>query len=105
MTIDTSSATAAAGQAAPAAIDPRTALDHVHLIVNDLDRVLPFYTGVLGFKVHRQEDHPDGRFAALGAGRHDLLRLTERPDAPRPARTASMYHVSFKVEERIGLAR
>ena len=34
-------------------IDPRTGLDHVHLVVNDLDRVLPFYTDVLRFTLHR----------------------------------------------------
>jgi catechol 2,3-dioxygenase len=86
-------------------IDPRTTLDHVHLIVNSLDRVLPFYTDVLRFKVHRREEHPDGNFVALGAGAHDLLRLTERPDAPRPERTGSMYHMSFLVKERVDLAR
>src|SRR5687767_2920455 len=90
-------------------IDPRTTLDHVHLIVRSLDRVLPFYTDVLGFQVHRREDaradSPAERFVALGAGRNDLLRLTEVPDAPRAERSASMYHMAFKVEERIGLAR
>ncbi|HEV2126499.1 MAG TPA: VOC family protein [Chloroflexota bacterium] len=86
-------------------IDPRTALDHVHLIVNDLDRVLPFYTDVLRFKVHRRETGSEGRFVALGAGAHDLLRLTEKPEAPRPAHTASMYHMSFLVKERFDLAR
>jgi catechol 2,3-dioxygenase len=86
-------------------IDPRTTLDHVHLIVNDLDRVLPFYVDILRFKLHRREDRPDGRFAALGAGAHDLLRLTEKRAAPRPERTASMYHMSFLVKERVDLAR
>jgi catechol 2,3-dioxygenase len=91
--------------AASHVIDPRTALDHVHLIVRDLDKVVPFYTDIIGFKVHRREGHSDGRFVALGAGRHDLLRLTERPDAPSADRTASMYHMSFKVENRVDLAR
>ncbi len=77
----------------------------MHLIVNSLDRVLPFYTDVLRFKVHRREDQPDGRFVALGAGAHDLLLLTERPDALHPERTASMYHMSFLVKERADLAR
>ena len=91
--------------APPASIDPRTVLDHVHLIVRSLDAVLPFYTDVLRFKVHRREDRPEGGFAALGAGAHDLLRLTEQADAPRPERTASMYHMSFLVKERVDLAR
>src|SRR5438874_2733599 len=63
-----SNAAATAQPVAPDTIDPRTALDHVHLIVRSLDRVLPFYTDVLGFQVHRREERPDGRFAALGAG-------------------------------------
>jgi catechol 2,3-dioxygenase len=96
---------AAARQAAPggadAVLDPRTTLDHVHLTVHSLERVLPFYTGVLGFQVHRRE----GATAALGAGRHDLLRLTERPDAPRAERAAGMYHMAFLVPERVDLAR
>src|SRR6266508_2891854 len=86
-------------------LDPRTALGHVHLLVNDLDRVLPFYTDILRFKLHRREEGPEGRFAALGAGAEDLLRLTERPDAPRPERTGSMYHMAFLVKDRVDLAR
>ena len=86
-------------------IDPRTTLDHVHLTVRSIDRVLPFYTDILGFKVHRREDGPEGPLAALGAGESDLLRLTEQPDAPRPQHTASLYHVAFKVEQRVDLAR
>ncbi|MDQ3702336.1 MAG: VOC family protein [Chloroflexota bacterium] len=95
----------AAPTAPTGVIDPRTSLDHVHLVVHSLDRVVPFYTDVLGFQVHRREDSPEGRFAALGAGRNDLLRLTEVPDAPRSERAASMYHMAFKVEQRIDLAR
>ena len=96
--------TPAAG-AKPDVIDPRTVLDHAHLIVRSLDAVLPFYTDVLRFKVHRRETHADGNFVALGAGAHDLLRLTERPDAPSSERTASMYHMAFLVKERRDLAR
>ncbi len=86
-------------------LDPQTVLDHAHLIVHSLDKVLPFYTDVLRFKVHRREDQPDGRFVALGAGAHDLLRLTERPASPSAGRTAGMYHMSFVVQERVDLAR
>lgn len=82
-------------------IDPRTALDHVHLTVRDLDEELRFYTNVIGLKVHRR----DGSFAALGAGAHDLLRLTENKGAPIGERTAGMYHFSLLVKERADLAR
>jgi len=105
MTSTTTPAAQAATHDPAHVIDPRTTLDHVHLIVNDLDRVLPFYTDILRFKLHRRDDTPVAHFAALGAGRHDLLRLTEKPDAPRPERTASMYHMAFLVKERVDLAQ
>src|SRR5690348_1947145 len=85
-------------------LDPRTSLDHVHLAVRDLDREIAFYTEILGLKVHRRADGAEGRFAALGAGRDDLLRLTERPDAVRAERAAGMYHLCFLVRERVELA-
>lgn len=92
---------AVATPATQSTLDPRTTLDHVHLTVNDLARVLPFYTDILGLKVHRNEPG----FAALGAGRHDLLRLTERPAAVRADRAAGMYHFSLLVRERVEFAQ
>jgi catechol 2,3-dioxygenase len=86
-------------------IDPRTTLGQARLIVRSLDAVLPFYTDVLGLKVQRREEGPEGRRVALGAGRHDLLRLSERPDAPREERSAGMYHLALRVEQRADLAR
>ena len=103
MTSTTTPLPAASG--APRVIDPRTGLDHVHLVVNDLDRVLPFYTDVLCFTLHRTGREAQGRTARLGAGRHDLLRLSERPDAPRPEGTAGLHHMAFLVTERVELAR
>jgi catechol 2,3-dioxygenase len=82
-------------------IDPRTVLDYVHLTVTDLARVVDFYHHVLGLRVHRRQ----AGYAALGAGRHDLLRLTERPDAPRARRTSGLYHFCLLVEQRVELAQ
>jgi catechol 2,3-dioxygenase len=92
-------------QQAPAAVprhtlDPRTSLDHVHLTVRNLEREVAFYRDVLGLQVH---DRTDGE-AALGAGQV-LLRLTERPDAPRPAGVAGLYHFCILVPERVDLAQ
>ncbi|HEX2034659.1 MAG TPA: VOC family protein [Chloroflexota bacterium] len=86
---------------AGAVLDPRTVLDHVHLTVHDLEPELAFYQDVLGMRVHRREPG----FAALGAGRHDLLRLTERPDAPRQPRASGLYHFALLVPERVDLAQ
>ena len=82
-------------------IDPRTRLEHVHLTVRDLEKELRFYTEIIGLKVHRRDDG----FAALGAGAHDLLRLTRDTKAPSGERTAGMYHFSLLVQERADLAR
>ena len=100
MTPSPSTPASTAGAAAPV-IDPRTHLDHIHLIVRDLDKVIPFYQDVLKLEVHRRE----GSFAALGAGAHDLVRLTQDPGAPSGERTAGMYHFSLLVKERADLAR
>src|SRR5687768_5436248 len=91
-----------AGEApTPMAIDPRTKLDHVHLTVRDLEKELRFYTEIVGLKIHRR----DAASAALGAGAHDLLRLTHDASAPSGERTAGMYHFSLLVKERADLAR
>jgi len=48
----------------------------VRYIVNDVDKVIPFYTDMLGFKV---EMHPAPGFASLSRG--DLQLLLNRPGA------------------------
>lgn len=87
--------------AAGGRLDPRTTLDHVHLTVHDLEREVAFYREVLGLQVHRRE----AGYAALGAGRHDLLRLTERRDAPRVSDAAGLYHFCLLVADRVELAQ
>ena len=49
---------------------------NVRYIVNDVDEVIPFYTGMLGFKL---EMHPAPGFASLSRG--DLRLLLNRPGA------------------------
>jgi predicted enzyme related to lactoylglutathione lyase len=48
----------------------------VRYIVNDVDKAIPFYTDMLGFKV---EMHPAPGFAGLSRG--DLQLLVNRPGA------------------------
>ncbi len=78
-----------------------TRLGHVHLTVASLDRVLPFYTQVLGFQLHWR----DGREAALGAADEVLLRLTENPTARRLNSTSGLYHFAVLYPSRKELAR
>jgi catechol 2,3-dioxygenase len=81
-------------------IHANTRLGHVHLIVSDLGRSLAFYQGALGFQIHRV----DGYTASLGAGRDDLLVLTERPGAIRIPRRSGLYHYAILVPSRLALA-
>jgi catechol 2,3-dioxygenase len=78
-----------------------TALGHIHLTVANLERQVAFYQNVLGFKVHWR----DGTQAGLGAGGHDLLRLTEFPGARRVQGTTGMYHFAILYPSRRELAR
>lgn len=82
-------------------IDPATRLGTVHYTVADLERQIDFYQRVLNFTLHWRE----GREAALGAGKADLLRLTEQPGARRVRRTTGLYHTAFLVPTRWELAQ
>ncbi len=81
-------------------IDPAARLGRVHLAVSDLERSLVFYQRSLGLQLHRGE----GDSAYLGAGRDDLLVLTERPGAPRVKHTSGLYHFAMLVPSRLALA-
>jgi catechol 2,3-dioxygenase len=82
-------------------IHPDARLGYVHLTVSDLARSLAFYQDMLGFKLHRREADT----AFLGAGRDDLLALTERPGAIRVPRRSGLYHLAILVPSRLALAR
>src|SRR3989442_11810181 len=81
-------------------LHPATALGSVHLTTADLDRQITFYQSVLGFKLHWKKDATAG----LGAGRDDLLRLTELRGAGRVRGTTGLYHFAVLVPTRWELA-
>ncbi len=85
----------------PFTIHPATRLGHVHYTVANLERQIDFYQTVLGFTVHWQE----GATAGLGAGREDLLRLTEVRSARRVRGTTGAYHFALLFPSRRELAR
>jgi catechol 2,3-dioxygenase len=64
-------------------------------------RSLDFYQDRLGFELHRRETDR----AFLGAGRDDLLALTERPGAIRVPRRTGLYHFAILVPSRLALAQ
>ncbi|HUP30507.1 MAG TPA: lactoylglutathione lyase [Usitatibacter sp.] len=58
---------------------------HTMIRVGDLPRSIEFYTGVLGMKLLRQKEYPDGRFtlAFVGYGDesdHSVIELTHNWD-------------------------
>jgi lactoylglutathione lyase len=60
---------------------------HTMLRVGDLDRSIRFYTEVLGMKLLRRNDYPEGRFtlAFVGYGDerdHAVIELTHNWDTP-----------------------
>ncbi len=82
-------------------IHPATRIGHVHLTVADLDRQIAFYQQTIGFQLHWRE----GERAGLGAGRDDLLRLTEDSRARRVRGTTGLYHFAILLPSRRELAR
>jgi catechol 2,3-dioxygenase len=77
--------------------------------VADLDRALPFYTGVIGLQVARRGREGEHDVAHLGTGAgEDVVVLQEEPGA-RPADRhpphAGLYHVALNYPTRLELAR
>ena len=72
---------------------------HVVLRVRELDRSVPFYQDVLGF---RKVGELPGRmvfFTATGANHHDLALMAVGPNAPAPhPHGVGLYHVAIRLE-------
>eukprot|EP00276_Gloeochaete_wittrockiana_P005154 CAMPEP_0184656314 /NCGR_PEP_ID=MMETSP0308-20130426/16302_1 /TAXON_ID=38269 /ORGANISM="Gloeochaete witrockiana, Strain SAG 46.84" /LENGTH=147 /DNA_ID=CAMNT_0027093375 /DNA_START=226 /DNA_END=669 /DNA_ORIENTATION=- len=65
--------------AAPAATSSGVRILHTMLRVGNLEKSLEFYTKVLGMKLLRQKDYPDGKFtlAFVGYGTEDETAVLE----------------------------
>lgn len=60
---------------------------HTMIRVGDLDRSIAFYTNLLGMKLLRRQDYPDGRFTLAfvgygGESDHTVVELTHNWDTP-----------------------
>ena len=78
-----------------------TRLGYVHLTVSDMNRSLHYYQNSLGLKMQKLE----GDTAFLGAGKENLLLLTEVRGAKRIPRTTGLYHFALLVPSRVELAK
>lgn len=76
---------------------------HTMIRVGDLDRSIRFYTGVLGLKLHKRTDYPDGKFtlAFLGAGGNTegFLELTHNWGVEKYEMGNGYGHVAFGVPD------
>jgi lactoylglutathione lyase len=77
---------------------------HTMLRVGDLQRALDFYTKVLGMKLLRKKDYPDGRFTLAFVGYGDesetaVLELTHNWDTPSYQLGNGYGHVAIEVDD------
>jgi len=77
---------------------------HTMLRVGDLDRSLHFYTEVLGMKLLRRKDYPEGRFtlAFVGYGdedRNTVLELTYNWDTHAYDLGNGFGHIAIEVDD------
>ena len=75
---------------------------HTMLRVGNLDRALDFYTQVLGMRLLRKADYPDGRFTLAFVGYGDesetaVLELTHNWDTPAYDLGNGFGHVALAV--------
>ncbi|MER1968831.1 lactoylglutathione lyase [Castellaniella sp. GW247-6E4] len=77
---------------------------HTMLRVGNLDRSLMFYTDILGMRLLRQKDYPDGRFTLAFVGFQDeddgaVLELTHNWDTETYALGDGYGHIAIEVED------
>jgi lactoylglutathione lyase len=77
---------------------------HTMLRVGDLQRALDFYTKVLGMKLLRKKDYPDGRFTLAFVGYGDesetaVLELTHNWDTSSYQLGNGYGHLAIEVDD------
>lgn len=77
---------------------------HTMLRVGDLQKSLAFYQDVLGMRLLRQKDYPDGRFTLAFVGYGDeadtaVIELTHNWDTPAYDLGNGYGHIAIEVED------
>ena len=77
---------------------------HTMLRVGDLDRSIKFYTEVLGMKLLRQKDYPDGEFTLAFVGYGDesdntVIELTHNWDTDSYDVGSGYGHIALEVDD------
>jgi catechol 2,3-dioxygenase len=86
-------------------IPPGTRIGHVHLKVADLDRMLDFYCGLLGFEL-TQRMGDEAAFVSAGGYHHHLAFNTWRSKggSPPPEDSTGLFHLAILYPGRAELA-
>jgi lactoylglutathione lyase len=88
---------------------PKFRLLHTMVRVRDLDKSIDFYTNLLGMRLLRREDFPDGKFtlAFVGYGPEEdeaVIELTHNWDQDSPYQLGSGYgHIALGVRDIYGV--
>lgn len=77
---------------------------HTMLRVGDLEKSLDFYTEVLGMRLLRRKDYPDGKFTLAFVGYQDeeegaVIELTHNWDTPSYDLGNGYGHIALEVED------
>jgi len=77
---------------------------HTMLRVGDLDRSIAFYTEVLGMRVLRRNDYPDGKFTLAFVGYQDetagaVIELTYNWGMDKYELGTAFGHIALEVED------
>ena len=77
---------------------------HTMLRVGDLQRSIDFYTHVMGMKLLRRKDYPDGRFTLAFVGYGDesgntVIELTYNWDTDRYDLGSGFGHIAIEVDD------
>ncbi|MCB1947601.1 lactoylglutathione lyase [Nitrosomonas sp.] len=77
---------------------------HTMLRVGDLEKSLEFYIQVLGMRLLRRKDYPDGRFTLAFVGYQDeangtVLELTHNWDTSQYDLGAGFGHIAIEVDD------
>jgi len=77
---------------------------HTMLRVGNLQRSIDFYTGVLGMRLLRQKDYPDGRFTLAFVGYGDerdstVIELTHNWDIDHYDPGQGFGHIAIEVDD------
>ena len=77
---------------------------HTMLRVGDMDRSIAFYTGLLGMKLLRREDYPEGKFTLAFVGYTQesegaVLELTHNWDTSTYELGTAFGHIAVEVDD------